>query len=247
MDKNKTLLHELPIPLMKKIRSIKEEGEIAILDPKHAKVLRLEEGEIVKALLTDGNFAKVQIIHENKAKIIEIIPPIQNRIEIYAIISLLKRREVELSIEFLSQLGVRKIIPIITKRVDFTPSPEKREKMRERFEKIAYENARISGVKPPEISEIINLESVPGILDKDDVKTRIVFWENSPHMFSFEKIKVENRKLAFLVGPEGGLDESEISFLKENNFSDFKIGEKIIKSEFFPIYICSALDIFFNA
>lgn len=231
---------------MKKIRSIKEEKDIAFLDPKHIKVLRVQTGEKVKILLSDGRFAIGEVILEGKAQIIDFIPPIEPKHPIYLIISMLKRQKSEQVIEFSSQIGVKKIIPVITERVEIEPGYDKKIKIIERFKKLSLENSRVSGTKPPEINEIIDMKKVPEILDKEGINTRFVFWENSNNIFKLDIIKKVGKGTAVFVGPEGGFSEREIDFLRKCGFSDFSLGEKIIKAEFFPMYICSIIDFITN-
>lgn len=233
---------------MKKIRSLREEGEIALLDPKHTRVLRIQIGENVKILLSDGRFALGKIIdlEEPKAHIYEIIPPIEPKYQIYLVLSILKKQKSEQAVEFSSQIGIRKIIPVITERVEIDPTLEKKIKIRERFIKIAIENAKVSGTKPPEINEIVDMRKVPEVLNKDGVKLRLVFWENSDQKFVPDIINKQEKKTAIFVGPEGGFSEKEIYFLRGHGFSDFNVGERIIKAEFFPMYICSVLDFILN-
>lgn len=244
MDKNKTIFYEFPVQ-MKKIRSTKEQEGIAFLDPKHAKVLRIRPGEIVKILLANGKFALGEVIDEAKAKIIKIETPIEPKINIYLILSMLKRQSNEIAVEFTSQIGVKKIIPVITERVNFDIPEHKRKKIKERFMRISSENARVSGTIIPEINDVIDMKKVPEVLDRDKVDLRIVFWEDSKYTFKPDYIK-DREKIAIFVGPEGGFSEREIDFLRKHGFSDFNLGRRIIKAEFFPIYICSVLDFISN-
>lgn len=234
---------------MKKLRSIGEEGKTLYLDPHHARVVRVKAGELIKVMLTDGRFAIAVVTDEINAtaEVIEIVQSIETEYKIYVILSLLKKQKVDTAVAFLSQIGVRKIIPVITERTEISPSPEKRNKIKERLSKIAAENARISGVKVPDISDVVYIHHVPKILDEDGVKTRIVFWEKSQNIFDVDVIaSTREKSIAILIGPEGGFSHREIELLHSFGFSDYIIGDRIIKSEFFPMYICSAIDFLLN-
>lgn len=234
--------------MMKKLRALKRNGEIVFLDYQHARVLRIEPNETVKVLLPDGVFAVAKITDSQKAiaQIIQILPPIKHKYGIYFVVPLLKKQHTETAVEFLSQIGVEKIIPVITERSEVRPTFEKRKKIVQRFTKISAENARVSGVKVPQINDVVELKDVPKVLDSAQVQSRIVFWENSKNDFGLETLKGLKQKLAILVGPEGGLSETEIDYLLRTGFSDFRLGDRIIKAEFFPIYICSVIDFVLN-
>ncbi|MCS7214051.1 MAG: 16S rRNA (uracil(1498)-N(3))-methyltransferase [Candidatus Calescibacterium sp.] len=233
---------------MKKIRALRQDGEIVFLDPQHTKVLRIEPDETVKVLLPDGVFAIAKVTDTQKAlaQIIQTLPPIKHKYAIYFVLPLLKKQHTETAVEFLSQIGVEKIIPVVTERSEVRPTFEKKRKIVQRFMKISAENARVSGVKVPQINDVVELKDIPKILDSEQVESRIVFWENSKNDFDLATLKGVKQKVAFIVGPEGGLSEIEINYLQKSGFSDFNLGDRIIKAEFFPIYICSVIDFILN-
>jgi 16S rRNA (uracil1498-N3)-methyltransferase len=230
---------------MKKIRALKVEGSIAYLNKKHAYVLRIKEGEKIKILLPSGDFALAEVVDsENmRAKILEFIPPVENKLKISIAIPLLKKGKTEKIVEYLSIVGVEKIIPVITRRSEVRPKEEKKLKIEQRLAKISVEYARISGVKPPEIEKIVSLEK----LQDNQYQKKIVFYESSPKILSYDDLKniiSSSDKIIILIGPEGGFDEDEISYLRSRGWEDFSIGNKILTSELFPIYIISIFDFF---
>ena len=230
---------------MKKIRALKVEGSIAYLNKKHAYVLRIKEGEKIKILLPSGDFALAEVVDsENmRAKILEVIPPVENKLKISIAIPLLKKGKTEKIVEYLSIIGVEKIIPVITRRSEVRPKDEKKLKIEQRLAKISVEYARISGVKPPEIEKIVSLEK----LQDNQYQKKIVFYELSTKILSYDDLKniiSSSDKIIILIGPEGGFDEDEISYLRSRGWEDFSIGSKILTSELFPIYIISIFDFF---
>jgi RNA methyltransferase, RsmE family len=230
---------------MKKISALKVEGDLVYLDKKHAYVLRISEGEKVKVLLPSGNFALVEVIDSDKmvGRILEFIKPIENKSKISVFISLLKKEKLEKVVEYLSIIGVERIVPVITHRCEVRPSYDKQFKIIERLKRISYENARISGVAPPKIENIFQIEKIRD----EDYEKKIVFYEHSANPFSYEVLKgliSSKGKIAIFVGPEGGFSEEEISYLVENGWQDFSLGERIFTAELFPIYIISIFDFF---
>jgi 16S rRNA (uracil1498-N3)-methyltransferase len=49
-----------------------------------------------------------------------------------------------------------------------------------------------------------------------------------------------------VIGPEGGIDESEIEWLKENGFVSYTLGENIFRSETTPLVVLSIIHYEFN-
>ncbi len=230
---------------MKKIVALKVQGEFVYLDKKHAYVLRINEGEKVKVLLPSGNFALVEVIDSDKmvGRILDFVKPIENKLKISVFISLLKKEKLEKVVEYLSIIGVEKIVPVITYRCEVRPTYDKQFKIVERLKKISYENARISGVAPPKIENILHIEKIRD----EDYDKKIVFYEHSSNLFSYEVLKElisSKGKIAIFVGPEGGFSEEEISHLEANGWQNFSLGERIFTAELFPIYIISIFDFF---
>lgn len=230
---------------MKKIRAeeLFKFGEkmFVRLSSHHFDVLRIKEGERVKSLLPTGEFAEVLItnVEKKEGEVIKVIPPITPT-DITAVIPLLKKGKTEKIVEFLSLIGVRKIVVALTERCEVKPQADKREKIIQRLRKIAWESSRISGVKPPDIDGIFPLRKIR-ISPHDSVK--IVFWENSKKKLSTEEImNWREKKVVFISGPEGGFSDREIRILKELGFHDFTVGDKILTAELFPIYIVSIFD-----
>ena len=48
-----------------------------------------------------------------------------------------------------------------------------------------------------------------------------------------------NIKIAVLIGPEGGIDESEINICKDNKFISITLGKRILRTETAPLVVSS--------
>ena len=48
-------------------------------------------------------------------------------------------------------------------------------------------------------------------------------------------------EICVVIGPEGGIDESEIEWLKENDFVSYSLGENIFRSETTPLVVLSII------
>ena len=46
-------------------------------------------------------------------------------------------------------------------------------------------------------------------------------------------------KVAVIIGPEGGIDESEINLCKNNSFISVTLGKRILRTETAPLVISS--------
>ena len=145
-----------------------------------------------------------------------------------------KGKKMEQIVEGTAQLGVKKIYPVISKRVIVNiEDKKKKEKKIERWKKVCQQASKVSGrVIVPDVVSFMNFNDAIKI-QKD---IGIVFWEGESRILRDiiveEKIKItENKKIHIFIGPEGGFDEEEISLAKENNFLISSLGKRILKVE----------------
>ncbi|MGO2479618.1 MAG: RsmE family RNA methyltransferase, partial [Pseudoalteromonas sp.] len=57
---------------------------------------------------------------------------------------------------------------------------------------------------------------------------------------------VPNAGVRFLVGPEGGLTDTEITQTKQQNFVDIRIGPRVLRTETAALTVLSALQLQFG-
>ena len=129
-------------------------------------------------------------------------PSNQNKVTLYC--AILKKDNFELVVQKATELGVVKIVPLITTRT------VKSNLKFDRLNKIAKEAAEQSGrVDIPELTAVKNLEEVLDNLAEENYDQ--TFWLD----FGGEKNKnildqrSNNLKIALLVGPEGGFTDTE--------------------------------------
>lgn len=149
-------------------------------------------------------------------KISDVFIP-EKKVTLY--MSLIKKENFELVIEKATELGVSRIIPLITERV------QKKNIDLARCRRIIKEASEQCGRGDlPEISEPITLEEV----FKADVSGLIAF-DMSGLGLNNLKLKTENSKL--LIGPEGGWSDSELTLFREKNISLYSLGQTVLRAE----------------
>ncbi|MGO1372271.1 MAG: 16S rRNA (uracil(1498)-N(3))-methyltransferase [Senegalia sp. (in: firmicutes)] len=144
-----------------------------------------------------------------------------------------KSSKMEFIIQKATELGVKRIVPIITDRtIVKINNNKKEEKKLERFEKIAFEAAKQSkrGIIP-EVPQIMNLESAVKEMQKNN-SFIIVPYENENKIYIKEVLKKTKEKdISIIIGPEGGFSESEIKKLQEIGASIVSLGPRILRTE----------------
>lgn len=142
------------------------------------------------------------------------------------------------------ELGIYDIYPTIMKRSIFKLDEKKRESKLLRFNKIAKEAAEQSHrISLPKVIDIVNLAKI----DFTDYDIKIVAYEESAKQNENNEFKknikqiTNGAKVAIVIGPEGGIDKSEIDLLVQEGFVLCGLGPRILRTETAIMYILSAM------
>lgn len=175
-------------------------------------VLRLKEGEKIVIFQDDLKEAISRIIKIDKNFIDLEIMEIRTNLrepqrEVILYCALLKKENFELVIQKATEIGVKKIVPLLTERT------VKTNLNKERLRKIIKEASEQAGRGIiPQLSEPIILKEA---FLNSCIKDKIFFHLEGN---SFNKGILKNKKqVTIFIGPEGGWSEKEIKLAKENN------------------------------
>lgn len=143
-----------------------------------------------------------------------------------------------------TELGAYEFIPTIMKRSVFKLDEKKKESKLARFNKIAKEAAEQSYRDiVPKVVDIKALKQIS--FDEYDVK--IICYEESAKNGELTEFKhqISNLKpgsrVAIVVGPEGGIDATEINYLLDKGFVCASLGKRILRTESVVFYCLSAI------
>ncbi len=213
-------------------------------DVNHIKnVLRLKNEETIQVGVkeTSKNYL-CKILEKNddtiKLKIIEEIKE-KNESPIYLHIlqGLPKYEKMETIIEKCTELGVSEITPVIMKRSVVKLDEKTKEKKLLRWQKIAESAAKQSKRDIiPKINEFFLFQNVFSIIENYDIV--LVAYEGKTQNTlkqALKEIKNKYPKIAIFIGPEGGIDETELNILKQRNFKIVTLGKRILRTETAPI------------
>lgn len=180
---------------------------------------------------------KIKEFLENEI-ILEILEQIDKNTEMPIKIDLYqglpKSDKMDLIVQKTTELGISKIIPVLTERVIVKLEKGNENKKIERWNKIAVEAAKQSGRQLiPTVENVVNLEKIVENLSKYDIV--IVPFEcekdsTLKNILKNVKNKIEN--IAVVIGPEGGFSESDIDILKKApNVVKVSLGKRILRTE----------------
>lgn len=171
------------------------------------------------------------------------------KINITIFMGYIKADKMDYVIQKSVELGVRKIVPVLTKNSVVKLDDKDKLKKKERLQKIVTEAigqcGRTDDVIMGDILDLKNIEKI--LLPYDLVLVCHEQEKNSLHDLLKEYKNETIKNIAVIIGPEGGLDKDEIKRLLEyGNAKCVCFGERILRAETAANYILSILDYEFN-
>ena len=207
-------------------------------------VMRLKKGDMVD--IFDGNGREYSCFIEEVGKgevIIKIKEELSSKLDIpFNIIlyqAIPKKAKMDFIIEKTVELGVARIVPMITDRT--VPEIKDFSKKIERWKRIGMASSKQCGRRIlPVISDITDFNSaLIGSKQKDIAIFASLDKESKPLKSILRGLTQKN--IAVFIGPEGDFSPREISMAKENGCRMCSLGNLILKSETAAIYILSCL------
>lgn len=205
------------------------------------KVMRMKNNDRVYVVDSESKkyIVEIEVGEPTLGHIVEkVTTSSEMGIRIYLAQGLIKGERWDYFLQKACEFGATDIIPLVLKR-NVVKVNEGYDKKIERFNKIAQEAGEQSKRdvlpivhKPLTLKELVKLDS--------DVK--LVAYECDAGSTALkEQLSKEMKSIIFVAGSEGGFDESEVQFLKENGYEVVGLGPRILRAESASIYFLSAL------
>ena len=207
------------------------ENTTSLLSKEHThyvvNVMRLKRGSNINFFNKEGEWLSEIIFLEKDRVEVKFLNKIKDSIKaanIELAICLVKKNPMDTILQKATELGVSKIIPIISERTEI------KELNHDRAKKIVIEATEQSNqLIPPEISKIMKLKDF--IINLDN-STQLLFADvNSKNNLKQDDIKRNNIK-SILIGPEGDFSPTERELILANvNTTPFSISKNILRSD----------------
>lgn len=234
--------------------NIKNNEEIWVIgnDVNHLKnVLRKKVNDKIIICNSDTreNYeCRIKDIEENKiiCKILSKEKSVsESKLNITIFQGLPKADKMELIIQKCTELGVKYIVPVDTKRTIVKLKDKDKQTKVLRWQKIAEVAAKQSGRDIiPKIENIVDMSK----LEFKEYDKILVLYENEERVSikqeieKLKKLNKENLNIGIVIGPEGGLDEAEIEKIKlKNNVSVVTLGKRILRTETVALVVSGIL------
>ena len=191
------------------------------------RVMRLKLGSNVNFFNRDGEWeSKITLLNKDKVevKFLKKVRIASNMSKVQLAICLIKKNPMEMILQKATELGVSKIIPIVSERT------EVKELNYDRAKKIVIEaTEQCNQLAPPKILEVTKLKDFIQNLDKN---TGLLFADvNSKKKLVTDNLK-KSKFLSVLIGPEGDFSPSERqNILNIPQTIPFTLSNNILRSE----------------
>ena len=207
-------------------------------------VLRMKiDDELIVSCKETGNsfLCKISEIGENKivCKIVEERESTEPAVEVSLFQGIPKSDKMELIIQKNVEIGINKIYPVEMK---FCIGKIKDNKKITRWQTIAEAAAKQSKRNIiPTIENSISFKEMTEVLKEYDLA--LVAYENEEKT-NIKEVLQQNpdaKKLAIIIGPEGGISKEEVENLVSNGAKEVSLGKRILRTETASISMLSMI------
>lgn len=207
-------------------------------------VLRLRPG--AEVYVFDGKGKEFQCLIEDSRKttaglkVIAAVSPAQpeSPLDLTLAVALLKGEKFDLVVQKATELGVARVVPVMTKLADIRLRDDHDASKRvTRWQRIALEAAKQSGrALVPEISAPVSFAMLAQTATSPNHR-RVMFSERAGQTLSEALPECKNsssrnwRSITALVGSEGGWTDEEIGMAQENGWGIVTLGGRTLRAE----------------
>lgn len=211
-------------------------------------VLRSKLNDAVTIFNGQGGEYKSTIVQMTKKQVsLQINEYVEREIEspldLYLAQGISRGEKMDYTIQKAVELGVKKIIPLLTERCTVKLDAERREKRFLHWQSIVISACEQSGRNHiPELLFPMTLENCLASVQAD---WRFVL---SPIAISQlkEKPVKQNQRVLLMIGPEGGLSEAEVNLACRQGCQPLNLGPRILRTETAAVAAITALQCSFG-
>lgn len=198
-----------------------------------ARVLRLAEG--ARAFVFDGAGAEyeceIRKAHKQATELV-IVTQLQDEVESPLALTLgqalVKGDKFDWIVQKTTELGVTRIVPLLTDHSDIKHSEERAEHRQQRWRRISLEAVKQCGRRRlVEIAEPISFAQ----FCRDDVSELKFFFSERGGKKMQDINDAQLNSVSLTIGPEGGWSDAEIAAAETHHLTTIHLGRRILRTE----------------
>lgn len=207
---------------------------------KHARVLRLRPGEAVTVVTPNGEQCECEYESDNRLRVVSR-KKCENEPDVFVTLyqALPKGDKMDYIVQKCVELGVSRIVPMMTSRCVSRPDEKSLRKKRGRWQKIALQAAMQSrrGIIP-EVADCVSFREAAALTKENDIT--VFFYELGGD--SVKDILVEKPgTIGIFIGSEGGFEPSEAETVTGGGGKAATLGKRILRAETAPLAALSII------
>ena len=229
---------------MQRYFAVDKKDNIFILDDSDlhhiSNVMRMKNGDFVEVVF-DKILYRCKVEFNSSISIIldSVLTGNDDTMDIILIVPVLKEQKMDLVLQKATELGVTRVIPIITERC-VVKLNDKESKKLDRWSRIVKEASE--QCKRISVPIIDNVHNISDLDFSDGVKLVCSTRENEKSIKNVMHNLNGCAKMYIVVGPEGGLSIDEEEKLNSMGFVSITLGKRIMRVETVPIFVLSILN-----
>jgi 16S rRNA (uracil1498-N3)-methyltransferase len=211
------------------------------------KVLRLKEGSDL--ILFDASGAEhLGIITEINSKQIKVAITAtqhldtESKLHITLLQGIAKGDKMDFIVEKATELGVKRIIPVISER-----SQVRNTQKTTRWRRIAVEACKqCRRFAPPQIDEALSFDQAINVQYNGLLK--IILYEKDQEKLTdkINNYSLSTNNILIFIGPEGGFSDNELRLARDKGFISMGLGPRILRTETAGIVAISILQFLYG-
>ena len=155
-----------------------------------------------------------------------------------------KGDRMELIIQKGTELGLARLVPLITARTVVRLGPERSGNRIPRWQRVAAESAKqCRRSRPPQIDPVCTLKEALKMVPHGALA--LIPWEGEGGVWLKERLRVENLRekteVWIFVGPEGGWEPAEVELARSAGVVPVTLGPRILRTETAALAMLSIL------
>ncbi|MFA5627603.1 MAG: 16S rRNA (uracil(1498)-N(3))-methyltransferase [Thiohalomonadaceae bacterium] len=197
-----------------------------------ARVLRLKIGDILTLFNGTGGEYTASVHSINKRRVTVALGQFSGRevespLAITLAQGIAKGERMDYAIQKATELGVIRIVPLITERCNVRLSDDRWERKLQHWQGVAISACEQCGRN--HLPAIDLPRTLTEWLEQDQHELRLTLDPQSRNKLA--NIKTRPSSASLLVGPEGGLSELELSTTQNSGYLSISLGPRILRSE----------------
>ncbi|CAK9884271.1 MAG: Ribosomal RNA small subunit methyltransferase E [Candidatus Erwinia impunctatus] len=212
-----------------------------------ARVLRMTTGQQITLFDGQNHCALATLINIGKKQVQVHIGTVEHNscesplfLHLGQVIS--RGEKMEFTIQKAVELGVNIITPLLSERCGVRLDAERMDKKVQQWQKIAIAACEQCGRN--QLPEVRPVQSLAEWCAEQESGVKLNLHPRAAHSINTLPLPVERVRL--LIGPEGGLSDSEIAMTQQQGFNDILLGPRVLRTETAALTAITALQVRFG-